>query len=66
MIVLNLVLFIVSTVEWIATGPAKTPLNVIDAISVAIFTIEFFLRLWICVERKKYARLGPILGFNVL
>jgi voltage-gated potassium channel len=34
----------------------------IELISVSIFTMEYLLRLWCCVERLTFAVSGPILG----
>ena len=44
------------------TQSAGNILNVIDMIIVIIFTLEYVLRVWCCVERKKYGRRGPFWG----
>jgi voltage-gated potassium channel len=33
-----------------------------EIFSVAIFTLEFALRLWVCIERPEYGRRGPMMG----
>lgn len=37
-------------------------LYAIEAASIAVFTLEYLLRLWACVEDPKYARRGPVIG----
>ncbi len=51
LITVNIVSVILETVDWIyaAYGPVFT---IIEWISVAVFTIEYLLRLWSCVEAQ--------------
>jgi len=49
---------IIETTAW---GKTKLiHLNIIEAVSVYIFTIEYCLRMWSCVENPEYSR--PIIG----
>lgn len=59
LILLNVALVIVETVEGFSQS-YSTILFVLDAISVFVFTIEYFLRLWVCTENPQYSR--PIAG----
>lgn len=54
-------LFILSTVNAIENTVGNV-LNWIELVSVSIFTIEYFLRLWCCVEKLTFAVSGPFLG----
>jgi len=58
LIVLNIVNFIVSTEP--AYRNDKTVFNVIDGISVILFTIEYALRLWCIVENPSFR--DPVRG----
>lgn len=76
LIVTNVTAFAVETVDWVAVsyGPQ---LELFNTISVLIFTIEYVLRLWVCVElpllsndppwlaRLKFAR-RPLLVIDLL
>jgi len=56
-------LFIVATIPGVDTPTTYGPiLDHIELTSVIIFTIEFVLRVYCCVEHKKYGKLGPIKG----
>jgi len=60
-IISNVVLFIISTEDDIYNAH-QSLLNGLDLASVIIFTIEYVLRVWSCLERKKYAKKGPFRG----
>lgn len=56
-------MFIVATIPGVDTPTTYGPiLDHIELTSVIIFTIEFVLRVYCCVEHKKYGKLGPIKG----
>eukprot|EP01122_Echinamoeba_exundans_P017890 TRINITY_DN9839_c0_g1_i1.p1 TRINITY_DN9839_c0_g1~~TRINITY_DN9839_c0_g1_i1.p1 ORF type:complete len:432 (-),score=57.27 TRINITY_DN9839_c0_g1_i1:35-1330(-) len=61
LISINVILFILSTVDAIETAAGHV-FDWIELISVTIFTMEYLLRLWCCVERLTFAVSGPILG----
>jgi voltage-gated potassium channel len=59
LILANIAAFVLETVEPIhRTAPAF--FRWFEAVSVAIFTIEYLLRLWSCTASPSYA--GPVLG----
>jgi len=60
-IALNVVLFLLSTVPVVKFG-YESLLDYLEAASVYIFMLEFGLRVWVCVEKKKYKDRGPVLG----
>jgi voltage-gated potassium channel len=63
LIVLNVAIVILESmqeIEGIAT--LKRLFTVIDWISVAVFSVEYLLRIWTCIEDHRYGRLGPTLG----
>lgn len=53
MIVINVILVILETVNWIYVK-YKVWLDLFEIFSVAIFTIEYLLRLWTCTYLDKY------------
>ncbi len=59
LIVANVVAVTLETVPSLAQryGPA---FRVFDTVSVAIFTVEYALRVWVCVEHLPLARLSPL------
>ena len=59
LIALNVAAVIVETVEEIATQCADA-FYYFEGFSVAVFTVEYVLRLWTCVADRRYAR--PIAG----
>lgn len=59
LILLNVIAVILGSVKWIETE-FKTELFLFEIFSVAIFTIEYLLRIWSCVIEEKYS--GSILG----
>lgn len=61
MIVINVILFILSTDQTIRDH-AEDIFDGIEYFFVAVFTIEFGLRIWTCIEKKIYKRLGPVVG----
>jgi voltage-gated potassium channel len=61
LVLLNVSFLVASSVEEVAAANA-TLFFVAEAISVGIFTVEYLLRLWTCVEKLKLGRLGPVLG----
>jgi len=59
----NLVLFIVSTIPGVDTPTTYGPMfDKMELASVIIFTIEYTLRVYSCLERKRYRKLGSIKG----
>eukprot|EP01117_Protostelium_nocturnum_P011813 TRINITY_DN4307_c0_g1_i1.p1 TRINITY_DN4307_c0_g1~~TRINITY_DN4307_c0_g1_i1.p1 ORF type:complete len:366 (+),score=116.07 TRINITY_DN4307_c0_g1_i1:60-1157(+) len=61
LIAVNVILFILSTEESIVQKFGKA-LDITEIVSIGIFTVEYALRLWVCVEKKKYRKRGPIKG----
>jgi voltage-gated potassium channel len=59
LILANVAAFVLETVEPIHRA-APTFFRWFEAVSVAIFTIEYLLRLWSCTVSPSYA--GPVLG----
>lgn len=59
LIILNIVAIILETVKSIATG-YYVYFRVIEYFSVAVFTIEYILRFWVCNLTEKYSK--PIIG----
>lgn len=57
----NVVLLIVSSVDSLQKANATT-FFVLECVSVGIFTCEYLLRIWVCVEKRRFLRLGPVLG----
>ena len=55
LIALNVIAVIVETVEDLATQYAVVFLY-FEVFSVAVFTVEYVLRLWTCVSDRRYAR----------
>ncbi len=65
LVVLNVVAVIMETVEWLyfAYGPIFEAFNVF---SIGIFTIEYILRIWSCIEDPRYrAPQGSRLRFAI-
>ena len=59
LVLLNIIAVIAGSVESIRNN-YETLLNIFEYISIFVFTVEYFARLWSCVEEKKYA--GAITG----
>ncbi|MEO1292803.1 MAG: cyclic nucleotide-gated ion channel [Pseudomonadota bacterium] len=59
LILLNVIAFAAETVPWVAEAYG-TPLFIFELFSVLIFTTEYGLRLWSCVEVPFLKRLGPV------
>lgn len=59
LILLNVALVIIGTVPWIEARFAES-LYAAEVASVVIFTIEYVLRVWSCVEAPDYA--APVAG----
>lgn len=58
LILVNFICIAAGTTEW---GKSKILFfDFIEAVSVYVFTIEFILRIWSCVEKPEYSK--PILG----
>ena len=57
----NVALFILSTEDDIRLRH-ESLLAGLEAASVAIFTVEYVLRVWVCVEKRRFRRLGPLKG----
>ncbi|PRP81546.1 hypothetical protein PROFUN_10908 [Planoprotostelium fungivorum] len=61
LIATNVILFILSTEESIDRTWGRA-FDIFEIVSISIFTFEFTLRLWVCTERKRFKKKGPILG----
>ena len=61
LIVANIVAVVLETVESLA-AQHTTFFNVFEAVSVAIFTVEYVIRLWVSVENKLLEDTHPVLG----
>ena len=59
LIALNVLAVILDSVAGLATEWAH-PLRVFEIASVAVFTVEYVLRIWVAAERAEYRR--PVLG----
>lgn len=59
LILLNVAAVILGTVESIA-GRFRSLLYAFEIFSVVVFTVEYFLRLWVCTEKEEFR--FPILG----
>ncbi len=58
LIILNVVAFSIETVPEIASRH-RLFFTVFDFVSIAIFTVEYFARLWVCTEHPPLAGLSP-------
>lgn len=58
---LDVILFVLSTVNAVENAAGRV-LDWVELVSVCIFTLEYFLRIWCCVEKLTFAVSGPILG----
>jgi hypothetical protein len=61
LIIANVIMFIVSTLPDVRRA-AEIPMDYIEAFCIYVFMLEFALRLWVCVEKPRFKRSGPILG----
>lgn len=61
LIVLNVVGFTLQSVP-VISKPLWRDLEVLEVVSVAIFTVEYALRLWVCIEDPTIRDLGPVRG----
>jgi voltage-gated potassium channel len=59
LIALNVLALVLETVEGIY-GWAPGPFRAFEVFSVAIFTVEYLLRLWSCTAAERYSR--PVIG----
>ena len=59
LILLNILAVVLETVASVARPYARA-FDLFESVSVAVFTLEYALRLWSCTEDPRYAR--PILG----
>ncbi len=59
LIVLNVLAVILETEETIAR-PLSYIFNAFEIFSVAVFTIEYLMRLWVCTAKSKYKQ--PVIG----
>ena len=55
---LNVVLFSIETVPHIAEQ-YRVPFLIFDVASIAIFTLEYAARMWVCTEHPPFAGLSP-------
>lgn len=61
LIVANVAMVVLETVPDLAAAYGHS-FHTFDVISVAIFTIEYVARIWVCTEHGPVARQGPFLG----
>ena len=61
LVLANVALLVVSSVDSIATPHAALFFG-LEAASVGAFTLEYLLRVYCCVEKRKLGQLGPVLG----
>ena len=61
LILVNVVMVIAETVDWLGAW-AQHLFAVVNLFSVAIFSVEYALRLWVCVESEKAGRQHPLWG----
>jgi voltage-gated potassium channel len=59
LIILNVAAVVAETVEGFA-APYERWLYAFEVFSVAVFTVEYLLRAWVCTRRLRYR--GPVLG----
>jgi hypothetical protein len=53
----------VDTVEAVQASPAaSTAVDVVEVVSVAVFTMEYAVRVWVAVEDPDYGAAGPVRG----
>ena len=52
LILLNVIAFIISTVNSIETK-YENPLKLFETFSIGIFTLEYLLRIWVCTLKKN-------------
>lgn len=62
LIVLNVIAAIVESVESIGAAYADA-FHTFELVSVAVFTVEYALRIWVCVENPSYAGRGGRLRY---
>ncbi len=53
LIVANVIMVILESIQWIYL-PNELFFNTFEMISLAIFTVEYILRLWTCTEKPQY------------
>ncbi len=61
LIFFNVIQFIISTVGWIE-DQFGTVMDVTECIVMSIFTLEFLIRVWVCVEKHQYKKKNNILS----
>ena len=61
LIIANVFAVIIETEPWINSRFAHI-ITWFEMVSVGIFTIEYLLRIWVCVEHQPVARHGPFVG----
>jgi voltage-gated potassium channel len=61
LVLINLLLMIVTTVDTIYI-PHRLAFDIVESITVGIFTLEYLLRLYASVEKGKFGRLGMFVG----
>lgn len=54
-------MFVLSTIQSI-NDKMSFAFEIIENISVGVFTVEYIIRLWVCIEKKKYRSKGWIIG----
>ncbi len=59
LIVANVAAVVIETVESISV-PFEQAFLIFELVSVALFTIEYFLRLWVCTEHLPLKPFGPV------
>eukprot|EP00122_Pirum_gemmata_P004061 Pgem_evm1s3683 len=66
-ILINIISFIASTVNWgepssERSQTATSVFNAIELVSVIFFTIEYMLRVAVCIENEEYGKFGHVKG----
>jgi len=61
LILLNVVMVVFETVDWLYVR-ASVFFTTFNLVSVAIFSVEYVLRLWVCVESDEVGRQHPFWG----
>ena len=61
LILVNVLMVVAETVDWLdAWAPRLFAL--VNAFSVSVFSVEYALRLWVCVESENASRHHPVWG----
>jgi len=61
LIIINVVLFIISS-EPVIVASFQYNFEIIEAVCIGLFMAEYIIRLWTCVEKRKYYDMGLFFG----